>query len=238
MCMRGLLLLMHNESFNDFEWFGVSNEILDIFVELMDKSVKNRKEKDIEKHDLVVQYLWSLSSTQLLEYVMQLQSLITINIITGVAKMELLISCVKVLDIIHWINFTLKTNKKDQIEKKEFYNDAVNNNLDLQPTIAQWIKTTQIQIRNSQPITHSNQFNLCAYHWILNPHNVTIMIHDYNRIIAHQVRDHFIMRAFFDPQMRRNAQGATQYMMEVDRENILDDSLQKIVNVKPVDGKD
>ena len=27
-------------------------------------------------------------------------------------------------------------------------------------------------------------------------------------------------------------------MMEVDRQNILDDSLQKIVNVKPIDGKD
>ena len=63
MCMRGLLLLMHNESFNDFEWFGVSNEILDIFVELMNESVQNRAETDIEKHDLVVQYLWSLSSS-------------------------------------------------------------------------------------------------------------------------------------------------------------------------------
>lgn len=169
---------------------------------------------------------------------MQLQGLITINIITGVVKMELLIACVKVLDIINWINFKLKTNQKDRIDKKEFYNDAVNNNLDLKPTIQQWIKTTQIQIRNSQPISHSNQFNLCSYHWILSPHNVTIMIHDYNNVIANQVRDRFIMRAFFDPQLRRNAQGATQYLMEVDRKNILDDSLQKIVNVKPIDGND
>ena len=54
MCMRGLLLLMHNESFNDFEWFGVSNEILDILVQLMSNSTKNRAETNIEKHDLVV----------------------------------------------------------------------------------------------------------------------------------------------------------------------------------------
>jgi hypothetical protein len=32
--------------------------------------------------------------------------------------------------------------KKERIEKKEFYNDAVNNNLDLQQQIAGWIKAT------------------------------------------------------------------------------------------------
>jgi hypothetical protein len=62
---------------------------------------------------------------------MQLQSLITINIITGVAKMDMLVSSIKVLDILQWINSKLR-GKKDRIEKKEFYNDAVNNNLDLQ----------------------------------------------------------------------------------------------------------
>lgn len=54
---------MHNDSFNDYEMFGVSYEILDTFVSLMEDSVKNRGETNIEKHDLVVQYLWSLSST-------------------------------------------------------------------------------------------------------------------------------------------------------------------------------
>lgn len=61
---------------------------------------------------------------------MQLQSLITINIITGVAKMEMLVSSIKVLDILEWVNSKLRIGK-ERIEKKEFYNDAVNNNLDL-----------------------------------------------------------------------------------------------------------
>jgi hypothetical protein len=61
---------------------------------------------------------------------MQLQSLITINIITGVAKMEMLVSSIKVLDILEWVNSKLRIGK-EKIEKKEFFNDAVNNNLDL-----------------------------------------------------------------------------------------------------------
>jgi hypothetical protein len=88
-----------------------------------------------------VQYLVGLWKEQLHEYVMQLQSLITINIITGVARMEMLMNSIKVLDILQWINSKLR-EKKERIEKKEFYNDAVNNNLDLDGQMIQWIKAT------------------------------------------------------------------------------------------------
>jgi hypothetical protein len=46
------------------------------------------------------------------------------------------------------VNFSLR-EKKNKVEKKEFYNDAVNNNLDLDMQMVQWIKATQIQVRNS-----------------------------------------------------------------------------------------
>ena len=81
---------------------------------------------------MIVQYLVAIPIEQLHEYVMQLQSLITINIITGVARMDMLINSIKALDILQWINSKLR-KKSLQIEKKEFYNDAVNNNLDLRP---------------------------------------------------------------------------------------------------------
>ena len=34
MCLRGLLMLMHNDQFSDFDWFDISNEILSLFLEL------------------------------------------------------------------------------------------------------------------------------------------------------------------------------------------------------------
>jgi hypothetical protein len=46
------------------------------------------------------------------------------------------------------VNFSLR-DKKNKVEKKEFYNDAVNNNLNLDMQMVQWIKATQIQVRNS-----------------------------------------------------------------------------------------
>lgn len=145
MCLRGLLMLMHNDQFSDFDWFDVSNEILELFLQLFSKAADNahREIEDLEKHDLIVQYLVGLWKEQLHEYVMQLQSLITINIITGVARMEMLMNSIKVLDILQWINSKLR-EKKERIEKKEFYNDAVNNNLDLDGQMIQWIKATQI----------------------------------------------------------------------------------------------
>lgn len=55
--------------------------------------------------------------------------------------MEMLMNSIKVLDILQWINSKLR-EKKERIEKKEFYNDAVNNNLDLDGQMIQWIKAT------------------------------------------------------------------------------------------------
>lgn len=45
------------------------------------------------------------------------------------------------LDILQWLNCTFK-DSKDQIAKKEFHNDAVNNNLDLRNFMLQWADRT------------------------------------------------------------------------------------------------
>ena len=113
---------------------------------------------------------------------MDLQSLLTINIVTGAGvNMELLMAVVKMLDIIFWINNAFR-DPVDQIEKKEFNNDAVNNNINLGPSIKDWSNRTKVQVRNKQKITHATSFNLCAYHWIMNPHNKSKMLHTYNKI--------------------------------------------------------
>lgn len=78
------------------------------------------------------------------EYVMQLQSLLTISIISGAhLNMELFVETIRVLDIFHWVNAKLKEDSS-QIEKKEFHNDAVNNNLELKSHMVQWANTTKV----------------------------------------------------------------------------------------------
>ena len=79
---------------------------------------------------------------------MQLQSLLTMNIVAGgMPNYELLVLSVKMLDIFHWVNQTFR-DPIDQIEKKEFHNDAVNNNINLSPIIKDWSNRTKVQVRN------------------------------------------------------------------------------------------
>lgn len=83
--------------------------------------------------------------------------------------------------MLHWLNFTFK-DQKDQIDKKEFHNDAVNSSLDLRALMYQWANRTKVQVRNGVAITHSNQFNPCSYHWLMTSHTKSIMLGRYNKL--------------------------------------------------------
>ena len=149
-----------------------------------------------------MQFLAALPTTVLHQYVMQLQSLLTINIVAGGnVNMDLLMSCVRMLDIFYWINIRFR-DAVDQIEKKEFHNDAVNNNINLGPSIKDWSNRTKVQVRNHQKITHATTFNLCSYHWIMNPHNKSKMLQTYNKIEWLFNSDFFLLRSFWDPSQR------------------------------------
>jgi hypothetical protein len=45
----------------------------------------------------------------------------------------------------------------------------------------------------------------------MSPHNKAEMIHQYNKVEWTTNRDFFLMRAFFDPNMRKNINSATHY---------------------------
>lgn len=80
-----------------------------------------------------------------------------------------------------WINFTFK-DTADQIEKKEFHNDAVNNNLDLKMFMALWADRTMQAVTQNVPLTHAQQFNPCEYTWLMTPHIKTCMLQRFNRM--------------------------------------------------------
>ena len=142
------------------------------------------------------------------------------------------------LDTFHWLNATFK-DKRDQIGQKEFQNDAINSTLELRGLMDQWANKTKVQVRNGVEITHANIFNPCSYHWLLSDHNKTILLQRYNKMDWKFNQDYFLMRAFWDPEMRKKRfAGANKFVLEISRENILEDSLQKIVNLQKIDGHD
>lgn len=61
MCARGLLMLMCNHDFGDFDWFSVSHAVMTGFLKVFESSTPEAKREitALEKHDLIVQFLAS-----------------------------------------------------------------------------------------------------------------------------------------------------------------------------------
>jgi hypothetical protein len=108
-----------------------------------------------------------------------MQGVITLSIISGMPKLPLIKAAVKVMDIIYWINQTFKS-AEDRIAKDEFFNDAINNNIELRGMMVDWAKRAQIRMRNGGPKTESPIFNLCDFNWILNLGNRCALFSKYN----------------------------------------------------------
>jgi hypothetical protein len=62
----------------------------------------------LPEQDLIIQYLASFSKAFLLEFVIGLQSNVTINVITGVSNLDLLKQAIKILDVLYWVNDKFK----------------------------------------------------------------------------------------------------------------------------------
>jgi len=75
--------------------------------------------------------------------------------------------------------------------------------MELKPLMDQWANRTKVQVRNGVQITHANQFNPCSYHWLFNPHTKTTMLYRYNKMDWKFKADFFLMKAFWDPEMRK-----------------------------------
>ena len=75
--------------------------------------------------------------------VITMQNLLTQNVIGGVINAPLFQETIKVIDTFHWLNFTFK-DQTDQIDKKEFNNEAVNSALELRALMDQWANRTKV----------------------------------------------------------------------------------------------
>jgi hypothetical protein len=88
------------------------------------------------------------------------------------------------MDFIYWVNDSFRDGF-EQIEKKEFQNDAINSNIELGPFIVDWSKRAHTRIRNKGAIDNFNpaNFNMCDHHWILNITNRVRLITKFNDLL-------------------------------------------------------
>ena len=85
----------------------------------------------------------------------------------------------RVLDIIWWVNAAFFEDD-ERIDKKEFFNDAINNNSDLAPFIIDWAKRNASASKKNIEALPSEQFNMCDYAWILDLKHRVSMLKIYN----------------------------------------------------------
>ena len=132
MCIRGLVILILNEQVARDRGQEAGTRILRTMNNTLGKAVsqESRKNPKLSQHPIVVQFLSVMPQKMMHELVMQLQNIMTHNIIQGVINAPLFEENVKMIDTLHWLNFTFK-DTKDRIDKKEFTNEAVNSDLDL-----------------------------------------------------------------------------------------------------------
>ncbi len=103
----------------------------------------------------------------------------TLNIISGMPRLELIKASVKVIDFMWWVNQTYKAPEL-QIAEKEFFNEQVNKNLNLNSHLIDWAKRAHVRIRNEYQInTDSRSFNIFDYRWILTLKNRVNMLTKY-----------------------------------------------------------
>lgn len=224
MCTRGLLLLLHNKAFTRYPESAIA--IAETFVE----------ETDLTAFDLVVQHLIAMPKVEYHQYIMELQSLLATHVVSGKPlNMSLVMAFVKMLDIFHKVNFNLR-EPTDQIHEKEFINRAVNSDVALDPSISEWRNRTMVQIRNEQEITHATSFNICSYHWILNPANKRKMLEKYNQVENKVHQDHILLQLLWcdrskpPPFKFRRYKNDLCYVLQVSRADVLNESLEKICN--------
>lgn len=111
MCVRGILMLMLNDQFADYIGQHICEKILEMFVELMDDTYSDEKREieDLDAHVPAFQFICVMPTQLLHEFVMQLQNVLTLNIIQGVQiNYQLFTETIKVLDLFQWVNSTFK----------------------------------------------------------------------------------------------------------------------------------
>ena len=157
MCCRGLLMLSLNESIAQASGQEIAEKILRTFKELLAPATtpEKREIERLSQHALAVQYLAVMPYKQLHELLISWQNILSQNVIQGAIRPMLFQDTVKAIDVLHWLNFTFK-DLQDQIDPKEFSNDAVNQVLELRILMDSWANRTKVQVRNGVKITHAN----------------------------------------------------------------------------------
>jgi hypothetical protein len=123
-------MLLNNEKLS-WEW----NQVLEKILKLVNDVYKKLRKDTKIFEDFVVE---TFTTQRIMQHVQILQSYIAISITSGLFKGENIEWTVRTLDIFNIANN--RRAQKQRIHYKEFYNDAINKDVNLKDHLIMWIQ--------------------------------------------------------------------------------------------------
>ena len=180
---------------------------------------KLEQPKDTEK--LIDFASIALDNKRMLNCIQTIQSSIAISIMSGVFDGKQIEIAVRVLDVLNEGN-NLKAFK-ERVEYKEFYNDAINKEVNLKDHYIMWLKERELCRQQKKPFDRLKRFTVCSFPWILDSANKAELLKHQNKINMERSQNNFNLM-----ELLNHGHAAMYLLFEVSRENILDDSLSVI----------
>lgn len=91
-----------------------------------------------------------------------------------------------------------------------------------------WCLQTKAQVMKKEPLTDSGDFSICNFPWILNTFNKACLLQMYNTVDWEMHKDAFLLVLAFNNPTNEQVD-PEKYQMEICRNDILAQSLKKIV---------
>lgn len=163
--------------------------------------------------------------------------MITVFILSNMFNTHMIENILIVLDLFNAANE--KRDMKHKIDFKEFYNEAINNEVVLRDHISLWVLEREDSQKKKVPMSKFNRFTLCHYPWVLNPSNKSTILKIFSKHVQSVTQDRDILNSFstFNAQNPLSILNAMPYLLfKVRRDHLLEDALTMIsssqVNLK------
>jgi HECT-domain (ubiquitin-transferase) len=223
MIWRAMLILIQFEEFmnNHDSWSPTLKKLMKL---LFDTHVELR---NYNQDGLLIEYLIiALNKEPMQNFVVKIQSFITISLMMnqmedGIRWQKEYEHAIVILDVLEAANS--KKPFKQRLDYKEFYNDAINKDLNLSQDFKIWMKERDRCRATKTPYDKYRVFSLCAFPWILDSAFKSEILKTANRI--NQDKESFNINPMDLLSMGR---AGLHLMFEVRRDHILDDALRVI----------
>ena len=127
------------------------------------------------------------------------------------------------MDLLHDVNKSREVIH--QIDFKEFYNEAINNEVDLKMHYKTWAICMDGALKNKQPFDKHRHFSLVSYAWILDAANKDAILKRENVHTQQQEINSSLLNIFTNPTGALNM----HLVLKVHRTSILEDALRMLI---------